>query len=232
MMLEKNPNTPALRDVLKFSNTEAGRLGHDYIGPEHFMLALIRMNQGLAINALRGMHVNPEQLRRGIERQLKEGKGPTIGLVMSNEKAKRVLELAQAAAQQLGHGWVGTEHLLLGILREESNIPARCLQNLGVDYEKAQNEVIALIEQHAGPGPAGAGDEAIELTLPLDQMTVEEKLCALERIWEDLCRNEADVPSPGWHRDVLEAREKRAAQTAEPFSDWEDAKRRIRKSAS
>jgi hypothetical protein len=75
-------------------------------------------------------------------------------------------------------------------------------------------------------------ERAMELALPLDQMTVDEKLRALERIWEDLCRSEADVPSPDWHRDVLEAREKRAGQREEPFADWEDAKLRIRKSAS
>ena len=216
MMFEKNPNTPALRDVLKFSNTEAGRLGHDYIGPEHFMLALIRMNQGLAINALRSMHVNPDQLKREIERHLKEGKGPTIGLVMYNEKAKRVLELAQAAAQQLNHGWVGTEHLLLGILREETNIPARCLQNLGVDYEKAQNEVIALIEQHAGPGPSGASAEPREsaktaeksktpaldtFARDLTQLAREGKLdpvigreTEMERILQILCRRTKNNP--------------------------------------
>ena len=68
----------------------------------------------------------------------------------------------------------------------------------------------------------------MELALPLDQMTVEEKLRALERIWEDLCRHEADIPSPQWHRDILEAREARATRGAEQFTDWEQAKHRIR----
>jgi len=72
----------------------------------------------------------------------------------------------------------------------------------------------------------------MELILPLDQMTVEEKLRALERIWEDLCRSEADLPSPPWHRDVMEAREMRVRQGSEPFTDWEAAKRRIREASA
>ncbi|HBF35458.1 TPA: hypothetical protein DDW35_12925, partial [Candidatus Sumerlaeota bacterium] len=153
-MFEKNPYTPVMRDILKHSKNEAGRLGHNYIGPEHYMLALIRINQGLAISALRNLQVNPEQLKRDIEQQLEEGKTPTIGLVMPNEKAKRVLELAHAIAQQMGHGWVGTEHLLLALLRDETTIPAQCLLNYGVDFEKTQQEIVGLIETHAGPAPS------------------------------------------------------------------------------
>jgi len=72
----------------------------------------------------------------------------------------------------------------------------------------------------------------MELTLPLDQMTVDEKLRALERIWEDLCRNEADIPSPPWHREVLEAREARSREGKDRSTAWEDAKGQIRKSTS
>ena len=72
----------------------------------------------------------------------------------------------------------------------------------------------------------------MELVLPLDQMTVEEKLRALERIWEDLCGHEADLPSPQWHRDILEAREARVTSGAERFTDWEEAKQRIREATS
>ena len=71
----------------------------------------------------------------------------------------------------------------------------------------------------------------MELILPLDQMTVDEKLRALERIWEDLCRKEEDLPSPQWHHDVLEARKIRLRQGEETFTDWEEAKQRIRGSA-
>lgn len=70
----------------------------------------------------------------------------------------------------------------------------------------------------------------MEAALPLDRMTVDEKLRALERIWQDLCRNEAAIPSPQWHLDVLEARESRLKEGREPFTDWEEAKRRIRDS--
>jgi hypothetical protein len=70
----------------------------------------------------------------------------------------------------------------------------------------------------------------MDITLPLDQMTVNEKLRAIEQIWEDLCRNEAAVPCPEWHRDVLEARQARLAGGTERLADWEDSKRRIRES--
>jgi ATP-dependent Clp protease ATP-binding subunit ClpC len=144
-----------MRDVLRLSNNEAGRLGHDFIGPEHYMLGLIRMNQGLAVNALRGMQIDLEKLKRDIERQMEKGKGPTIGLVMPNSHAKRILELSHAVAQKLGHGWVGTEHMLLALLRDEDNIPARCLNQFGVDFERAQREVIGLIEHSAGGNAPG-----------------------------------------------------------------------------
>ena len=68
----------------------------------------------------------------------------------------------------------------------------------------------------------------MDIVLPLEQMSVEDKLRALERIWEDLCRHEMDLPSPPWHRDVLEAREARSRQGREHFTDWDEAKRRIR----
>jgi transposase len=74
------------------------------------------------------------------------------------------------------------------------------------------------------------GETIVGITLPLDQMTVDEKLRALEQIWEDLCRNEATIPCPQWHYDVLEAREARSKDGGERFTRWEDAKRRIRES--
>jgi ATP-dependent Clp protease ATP-binding subunit ClpC len=112
MTFEKTPYTPGMRDVLKLSMNEAGRLGHDYIGPEHYLLGIIRMNQGVAVHALRNLDVDLDELKRTIEARLEKGKGPAVGLFAPNAKAKRILELS-LRAQQLNHGWIGTEHLLL-----------------------------------------------------------------------------------------------------------------------
>ncbi len=174
-----------MRDVLRLSNNEAGRLGHDFIGPEHYMLGLIRMNQGLAINALRSMQIDLEKLKRDIERQMDKGKGPTIGLVMPNSHAKRILELSHAVAQKLGHGWVGTEHLLLALLRDEDNIPSKCLNNSGVDFDRAQKEVIGLIDHSAG-GTGGAGQAPSEEPKESAKNAEKSKTPALDTFARDL----------------------------------------------
>jgi ATP-dependent Clp protease ATP-binding subunit ClpC len=210
-----------MRDVLKLSMNEAGRLGHDYIGPEHYMLGIIRMNQGLAVHALRNMQVDLDDLKRSIEGQLERGKGPTVGLFTPNSKAKRILELAHAIAQQLSHGWIGTEHLLLALIRAEDTIPSRCLLHYGVDFEKAQREVVDLIEGHQANGPTaqeegerggehrgGQGGKEKSKTPALDNfardltaLAVEGKLDPvigreneMERILQILCRRTKNNP--------------------------------------
>jgi ATP-dependent Clp protease ATP-binding subunit ClpA len=85
------------------------------------------MNQGVAVHALRNLDVDLDELKRTIEARLEKGKGPAVGLFAPNAKAKRILELAHAVAQQLNHGWIGTEHLLLALIRAEDTIPSRCL---------------------------------------------------------------------------------------------------------
>ena len=146
-MLDKSNYTPAWEDVLKLSSSEAGRLKHDYIGPEHFLLGIIRKGDGFAVQTLKNLGVDLENLKRDVERNLERGKNlMAIGLLTPNEQAKRVLEMAREMAQQMGHGWIGTEHLLLSLIREENCIPAICLMKHGIDLENAQREVARLIE--------------------------------------------------------------------------------------
>ncbi|HPS01680.1 MAG TPA: ATP-dependent Clp protease ATP-binding subunit [Candidatus Sumerlaeota bacterium] len=220
MTFEKTPYTPGMRDVLKLSMNEAGRLGHDYIGPEHYLLGIIRMNQGVAIHALRNLDVDLDELKRGIEARLEKGKGPAVGLFAPNAKAKRILELAHAIAQQLNHGWIGTEHLLLALIRAEDTIPSKCLLEFGVDFEKAQQEIVGLIEGHnaAAPAPESAnpsdemqtggarGDKSKTPALDnfardLTQLAREGKLdpvigreAEMERILQILCRRTKNNP--------------------------------------
>ncbi len=188
MMFEKTPYTPGMRDVLKLSMNEAGRLGHDYIGPEHYMLGIIRMNQGLAVHALRNLNVDLDDLKLNIEAQLDKGKGPTVGLFTPNPKAKRILELSHAIAQQLSHGWIGTEHLLLALIRAEDTIPSRCLLTYGVDFEKAQREVITLIEGHASPSASSPSSSSpdVENGTEAAETAEKSKTPALDKFARDL----------------------------------------------
>lgn len=145
-MIDKTPYTPGMREVLKLSKAEAGRLGHDYIGPEHYLLGIIRKGDGLAVQTLSNLDVDLEDIKMELERMLKVGEGPTVGLFSPNAEAKRVLETSKQVANSMKHGWVGTEHLLLALIKEQDTVAAKCLGQFGVDYDKAKKEVVNVIE--------------------------------------------------------------------------------------
>ena len=145
-MIDKTPYTPGMREVLKLSKAEAGRLGHDYIGPEHYLLGIIRKGDGLAIQTLMNLDVELDDVKMELERMVEMGKSPTVGLFSPNADAKRVLETSKQIANELKHGWVGTEHLLLALIKEENTLASKCLRQFGVDYDKAKKEVITVIE--------------------------------------------------------------------------------------
>jgi ATP-dependent Clp protease ATP-binding subunit ClpC len=207
-MLEKTPYTPGMRDVFKLARQEAGRLGHDYIGPEHYLLGIIRKGDGLAIQALHNVEVDLDDLKLELERMLKLGKGPTVGLFSSNEEAKGVLRLSQEIARQMKHGWVGTEHLLLALIRAEESLPAKCLGNFNVDFGRAQKEVLNVIEgnQSSIPKREEGGDKGKTPALDtfgrdLTQLAREDKLDPvigredeIERILQILCRRTKNNP--------------------------------------
>jgi len=155
MPLDKTPYTPGMREVIKLSKVEAGRLGHDYIGPEHYLLGIIRKGDGLAVQTLHNLDVDLRELKQEIERMLQVGKGPQVNIFSPNAEARRVLETTKDIAKQMKHGWIGTEHLLLGLIKEEDTIPAKALANFEVDFQKAQKEVLNVIDgSNAGAKPA------------------------------------------------------------------------------
>lgn len=129
---------------------ESRALGHNLVGTEHLLLGLIREGEGVAARALARMNVNLEDVRKQIVDLVGEGQAKSINVssqvVPITPRVKRVLELAMAAAAQLGHRYVGTEHLLLGLIREGEGVAARVLQNMGVDLEKATQEIINLLQ--------------------------------------------------------------------------------------
>ncbi|MBI3735343.1 ATP-dependent Clp protease ATP-binding subunit, partial [Candidatus Sumerlaeota bacterium] len=207
-MIDKTPYTPGMREVLKLSKAEAGRLGHDYIGPEHYLLAVIRKGDGLAVETLTNLDVDLEEVKLEIERMVEVGKGPTVGLFSPNAEAKRVLETSRAVANSMKHGWVGTEHLLLALIKEEDTITSKCLRQFNVDYEKARREVVNVIEgSNSNKGKEKEGFEKSKTPAldmfgrDLTQLAREGKLDPvigredeIERILQVLCRRTKNNP--------------------------------------
>jgi ATP-dependent Clp protease ATP-binding subunit ClpA len=136
-----------VRKVLQMAREEAARLHHEYVGTEHILLALIREGEGIAAAALTNLNVDLEEIRQRIEDTVKRGKatakaGPDLPYT---SRAKKVLEFAMSEARELNHTYVGTEHLLLGVLREEKGIGALVLTEAGITLERAREEVLRLL---------------------------------------------------------------------------------------
>jgi hypothetical protein len=145
--------TERARKVLTFAQNEAQRFNHNYIGTEHLLLGLLRVGEGVAARALENLGVDLEKVRMAVEFIIGRGGAPVLGEVEPTPRAKRVLELAVDEARRLEHNYVGTEHLLLGLVREGEGIAAGVLASLGVHLEKVRAEVIRLTREGRG-GPS------------------------------------------------------------------------------
>ena len=146
--------TPRARKVLTLAQDEAQRFNHNYIGTEHLLLGLLREGEGVAARALENLGVELTRVRTAVEFIIGRGGAPVVGEVGLTPRAKRVIELAIDEARRLEHNYVGTEHLLLGLVREGAGIAAGVLASLGVDLDKVRGEVIGLTRE--GPGGASA----------------------------------------------------------------------------
>jgi ATP-dependent Clp protease ATP-binding subunit ClpC len=152
--------TERVRKVLAMAREEAARLHHEYVGTEHILLGLIREGEGVAAAVLQNLSVDLDEIQQKIEETVKKGKaaaatGPDLPYT---SRAKKVLELAMGEARDLSHGYVGTEHLLLGLLREEKGIAAQVLTDAGVNLDAAKAETLRLLgtEMPQGGTPAAA----------------------------------------------------------------------------
>jgi ATP-dependent Clp protease ATP-binding subunit ClpC len=199
--------TERVRKVMYLAREEAGRLQHDYIGTEHLLLGLIREGEGIAANVLTNLGLDLEVIRQTVESMVAApGSSLTLGEIPFTPKAKRVLELAIEEARQLGHNYVGTEHLLLGLIREGEGVAARVLQELGVDRKKVRDETLRLL---GGPPPGKAAPEEEKSETPalnqfgrdLTQLAREGKLDPIigredeiERVVQVLCRRKKNNP--------------------------------------
>ncbi|MEY2536909.1 MAG: ATP-dependent Clp protease ATP-binding subunit ClpC [Verrucomicrobiota bacterium] len=158
-----NNFTPRAQQVLALARKEADRFNHNYVGTEHLLLGLIKLGQGVAVNVLQKMGLDLETVRMEVEKQV--GSGPEtkmVGNIPYTPRVKKVLALAGKEAKALNHSYVGTEHILLGLLREGEGVAARVLKSLEVDIERTRNEILKELDPNFTPPEAeqeGGGGE-------------------------------------------------------------------------
>jgi ATP-dependent Clp protease ATP-binding subunit ClpC len=151
--------TDRVRKVLAMAREEAIRLQHDYVGTEHILLGLIREGEGVAAAVLANLNVDLDQIHEGVEESVRKGKATiALGELPYTSRAKKVLEFAMAEARDFNHSYVGTEHLLLGLLREEKGVAAQVLNSLGVTRDEACVETLKVLGSDVNQSePAGIG---------------------------------------------------------------------------
>ena len=147
-----NNFTPRAQQVLALARKEADRFNHNYVGTEHLLLGLIKLGQGVAVSVLERMGLDLESVRMEVEKQVGTGPDQKVsGNIPYTPRVKKVLALANKEAKALNHSYVGTEHILLGLLREGEGVAARVLQTLDVDIQRTRNEILAEIDPNFSP---------------------------------------------------------------------------------
>ncbi len=157
-----NNFTPRAQQVLALARKEADRFHHNYVGTEHILLGLIKLGQGVAVSVLQKMGLDLETVRAAVEKQVGTGQETkTTGSIPYTPRVKKVLALAGKEAKALNHSYVGTEHILLGLLREGEGVAARVLKSLDIDIERTRNEILRELDPQfsGGEGGAGGGEE-------------------------------------------------------------------------
>ena len=137
--------TDRARRVIVLAQDEAKMLNHNYIGTEHILLGLIHEGEGVAAKALEQMGISLEAVREQVEEIIGHGQNPPTGHIPFTPRAKKVLELSLREALQMNHSYIGTEHILLGLIREGEGIAAQVLIKLGADLNRVRTTVLALL---------------------------------------------------------------------------------------
>ena len=159
--------TERSQKVLALAQEEAMRLGHNNVGTEHILLGLVREGEGIAAKALKALNLNPEKIQKEVEELIGKG-SDTQQPPHYTPRAKRVIELSMDEARKIGHSYVGTEHILLGLIREGEGVAARVLNNLGVSLNKTRQQVLQLLGSHeasssqSGRGGSGANTPMLD----------------------------------------------------------------------
>lgn len=157
--------TERAQKVLALSQEEAIRLGHNNIGTEHILLGLIREGEGIAAKALKKLGLEVSEIQQEVEKLIGKG-NHTMQSVHYTPRAKKVVELSQDEARKLSHSYVGTEHILLGLIREEEGVAARVLNNLGVSLNKARQEVLKLLGSNESQSSQQSRGQASDVSTP------------------------------------------------------------------
>ena len=152
--------TDRARRVVVLAQEEARLLNHSYIGTEHILLGLIHEGEGVAAKALESLSISLEAVRSQVEEIIGQGGSSPSGHIPFTPRAKKVLELSLREALQLGHNYIGTEHILLGLIREGEGVAAQVLVKLGADLSRVRQQVIQLLSGYQGPGGSGQGGGA------------------------------------------------------------------------
>ena len=213
-----NNFTPRAQQVLALARKEADRFNHNVIGTEHLLLGLIKLGQGVAVNVLQKMGLDLETVRMEVEKQV--GTGPdqkVMGNIPYTPRVKKVLDLARREAKSLNHTYIGTEHILLGLLREGDGVAARILRSLDVDIEQARQEILKELDpnftgeessipetvEKQGPGKKGEvktpalkafGRDLTEIARKGDLDPVIGRKNEIERVIQILCRRKKNNP--------------------------------------
>jgi ATP-dependent Clp protease ATP-binding subunit ClpC len=212
-----NNFTPRAQQVLQLARREADRFNHNVIGTEHLLLGLVKLGHGVAVNVLQKMGLDLETVRMEVEKQV--GTGPdqkVIGNIPYTPRVKKVLDLARREAKSLNHTYIGTEHILLGLLREGDGVAARILRSLDVDIEQARQEILKELDPNftgeessipetgeKGPGKKGEiktpalkafGRNLTEIALKGDMDPVIGRKDEIERVIQILCRRTKNNP--------------------------------------
>src|SRR4030042_232637 len=212
--------TDRARKVMALANQEAQRFNHEYIGTEHILLGLVKEGSGVGATVLKNLDVDIKKLRLEVEKQVKTGPDMvTMGKLPQTPRAKKVIEYAIEEARSLNHNYVGTEHILLGLLRETEGIAAQVLMACGLKLEEIRQEVLNLLGAGVDDGPAALGMKMSPAALgrkgkrktpaldsfgrDLTQLAEENELDPvigrkreIERLIQILCRSTKNNPAP------------------------------------
>src|SRR5919201_1301521 len=156
--------TDRARRVVVLAQEEARMLNHNYIGTEHILLGLIHEGEGVAAKALESLGISLEGVRQQVEEIIGQGQQAPSGHIPFTPRAKKVLELSLREALQLGHNYIGTEHILLGLIREGEGVAAQVLVKLGADLNRVRQQVIQLLSGYQGKEAATAGEPGVGKT--------------------------------------------------------------------
>lgn len=179
------------RKVMQLANQEAQRFNHEYIGTEHILMGLAKEGSGVAVHVLDKFDIGPVMIRTEVEKLVQRGPDMiTMGKLPQTPRAKKVIEYAMEEARLLAHNYVGTEHILLGLIRENEGVAAHVLRNLGIDLDKTKAAIHNLLSDDKPPSDdkslskKGVSKDEIEAQVKLQ--VIKHKLIAMARLLNDV----------------------------------------------